>query len=155
MKLYLNHTERYLVEQLQMQLFASEPSVDLSPRRSPRARTGRCRACLPGKKICDGDGEDHLNGKTGSAAKRLLREQADVRHTRRLLQQSYYLAAMQVLDTVPPLGRALRRPAEQAVDKGTARGQERAVRPSGSWNANFFVTPERAKALCRRIGAYR
>ena len=26
MKLYLNHTERYPVEQLQMQLFASEPS---------------------------------------------------------------------------------------------------------------------------------
>ena len=62
-------------------------------------------------------------GKTGFAARRLPLEQADVRRTRRLLQQSYYLAAIQVLDTVPPVGRAVRRAPDEAVDQMHARGR--------------------------------
>ena len=100
MKLYLNHTERYPVEQLQMQLFASEPSEFVT---APFAKgeNGAVSSLFTGKKYVTATAKITWNGKTGSAAKRLLREQADVRHTRRLLQQSYYLAAMQVLDTVP------------------------------------------------------
>ena len=100
MKLYLNHTERYPVEQLQMQLFASEPSEFVT---APFAKgeNGAVSNLFTGKKYVTATAKITWNGKTGSAAKRLLREQADVRHTRRILQQSYYLAAMQVLDTVP------------------------------------------------------
>ena len=93
MKLYLNHTERYPVEQLQMQLFASEPSEFVT---APFAKgeNGAVSSLFTGKKYVTATAKITWNGKTGSAAKRLLREQADVRHTRRLLQQSYYLAAM-------------------------------------------------------------
>ena len=103
MKLYLNHTERYPVEQLQMQLFASEPSEFVT---APFAKgeNGAVSSLFTGKTYVTATAKITWNGKTGSAAKRLLREQADVRHTRRILQQSYYLAAMQVLDTVPPWG---------------------------------------------------
>ena len=150
--LLIGHTERYPVEQLQMQLFASEPSEFVT---APFAKgeNGAVSNLFTGKKYVTATAKITWNGKTGSAAKRLLREQADVRHTRRILQQSYYLAAMQVLDAVPPWG-ALWRPAEQAVDKGTARGQDA---PSGRARAGarIFRHAGAGKALCRRIGAYR
>ena len=103
MKLYLNHTERYPVEQLQMQLFASEPSEFVT---APFAagENGAVSGLFTGKKYVTATAKITWNGKTGSASKRLLRERADVRHTRRILQQSYYLAAMQVLDAAPPWG---------------------------------------------------
>ena len=103
MKLYLNHTERYPVEQLQMQLFASEPSEFVT---APFAagENGAVSNLFTGNTYVTATAKIIWNGKTGRAAKRLPREKADVRHTRRLLQQSYYLAAMQVLDTVPPWG---------------------------------------------------
>ena len=103
MKLYLNHTERYPVEQLQMQLFASEPSEFVT---APFAagENGAVSNLFTGNTYVTATAKIIWNGKTGRAAKRLPREKADVRHTRRLLQQSYYLAAMQVLDAVPPWG---------------------------------------------------
>ena len=145
MKLYLNHTERYPVEQLQMQLFASEPSEFVT---APFAagENGAVSGLFTGKKYVTATAKITWNGKTGSASKRLLREKADVRHTRRILQQSYYLAAMQVLDTAPPWG-ALSgvRPSKlstKALLAGKTRRQAERELETG-----FFVTPERAR-LC-------
>ena len=145
MKLYLNHTERYPVEQLQMQLFASEPSEFVT---APFAKgeNGAVSNLFTGNTYVTATAKITWNGKTGSAAKRLLREQADVRHTRRILQQSYYLAAMQVLDTVPPWGalsgvRPSKLSTKVLLAGKTRRQAEREL------EREFFVTPERAK-LC-------
>ena len=73
MKLYLNHTERYPVEQLQMQLFASEPSEFVT---APFAKgeNGAVSSLFAGKKYVTATAKITWNGKTGRAAKRLLRE---------------------------------------------------------------------------------
>ena len=145
MKLYLNHTERYPVEQLQMQLFASEPSEFVT---APFAagENGAVSSLFTGKKYVTATAKITWNGKTGSAAKRLLREQADVRHTRRILQQSYYLAAMQVLDTVPPWGALSGVRPSKLSTKALLAGKTRR-QAERELEREFFVTPERAK-LC-------
>ncbi len=136
MKLYLNHTERYPVEQLQMQLFASEPSEFVT---APFAKgeNGAVSNLFTGNTYVTATAKITWNGKTGSAAKRLLREQADVRHTRSILQQSYYLAAMQVLDAVPPHGARSPASARASCRQRRCSRARRAVRPSASWSANF------------------
>ena len=145
MKLYLNHTERYPVEQLQMQLFAAEPSEFVT---APFAKgeNGAVSSLFTGKKYVTATAKITWNGKTGSAAKRLLREQADVRHTRRILQQSYYLAAMQVLDTVPPWGALSGVRPSKLSTKALLAGKTRR-QAERELEREFFVTPERAK-LC-------
>ena len=145
MKLYLNHTERYPVEQLQMQLFASEPSEFVT---APFAagENGAVSNLFTGNTYVTATAKIIWNGKTGSAAKRLLREQADVRHTRRILQQSYYLAAMQVLDTVPPWGALSGVRPSKLSTKALLAGKTRR-QAERELEREFFVTPERAK-LC-------
>ena len=150
MKLYLNHTERYPVEQLQMQLFASEPSEFVT---APFAKgeNGAVSNLFTGKKYVTATAKITWNGKTGSAAKRLLREQADVRHTRRILQQSYYLAAMQVLDAVPPWGALSGVRPSKLSTKALLAGKTRR-QAERELEREFFVTPERA-ALAAETGA--
>ena len=145
MKLYLNHTERYPVEQLQMQLFASEPSEFVT---APFAKgeNGAVSSLFTGNTYVTATAKITWNGKTGSAAKRLLREQADVRHTRRILQQSYYLAAMQVLDTVPPWGALSGVRPSKLSTKALLAGKTRR-QAERELEREFFVTLERAK-LC-------
>ena len=143
--LLIGHTERYPVEQLQMQLFASEPSEFVT---APFAEgeNGAVSSLFTGKKYVTATAKITWNGKTGSAAKRLLREQADVRHTRRILQQSYYLAAMQVLDTVPPWGALSGVRPSKLSTKALLAGKTRR-QAERELEREFFVTPERAK-LC-------
>ena len=145
MKLYLNHTERYPVEQLQMQLFASEPSEFVT---APFAagENGAVSSLFTGKTYVTATAKIIWNGKTGRAAKRLPREKADVRHTRRLLQQSYYLAAMQVLDAVPPWGALSGVRPSKLSTKALLAGKTRR-QAERELEREFFVTPERAK-LC-------
>ena len=153
MKLYLNHTERYPVEQLQMQLFASEASEFVT---APFAdgENGAVSGLFTGKKYVTATAKISWNGKTGRAAKRLLREQADVRHTRRILQQSYYLAAMQVLDTVPPWGALSGVRPSKLSTKALLAGKTRR-QAERELEREFFVTPERAKALIEeKFGAW-
>ena len=153
MKLYLNHTERYPVEQLQMQLFASEPSEFVT---APFAKgeNGAVSSLFTGKKYVTATAKITWNGKTGSAAKRLLREQADVRHTRPHFAAELLSRGNAGAGHRAALGRALRRPPEQALDEGAARGQDA---PSGRARAGarIFRHAGAGKALCRRIGAYR
>ena len=145
MKLYLNHTERYPVEQLQMQLFASEPSEFVT---APFAKgeNGAVSNLFTGNTYVTATAKIIWNGKTGRAAKRLPREKADVRHTRRILQQSYYLAAMQVLDAVPPWGALSGVRPSKLSTKALLAGKTRR-QAERELEREFFVTPERAK-LC-------
>ena len=102
MKLYLkNHTERYPVEQLQLQLFAQEPSEFCT---EPFTGDGTVSSLSRGKHFLTATAKVTYRGRTGFASNRVRLEDADVRATRRILQRSYYLAAMQVLDAAPPWG---------------------------------------------------
>ena len=144
MKLFLkNHTERYPVEQLQMQLFPAEPSEFVE---KPFAGDGTVSSLSRGKKYLTAAAKVTYHGKTGFAVKRIALEQADVRMTRRILQQSYYLAATKVLGTTPPWG-ALSgvRPTKLSTKCMMEGGSEKdALR---LLEKTYFVTPERSR-LC-------
>ena len=96
--LLIGHTERYPVEQLQMQLFPDEPSEFVTHRFTG---DGTVSSLSRGKKYLTATAKVEKDGKTGFASRRIPLENADVRMTRRILQQSYYLAATKVLGTVP------------------------------------------------------
>ena len=144
MKLLLrNHTERYPVEQLQLQLFPAEPSELVE---APFTGDGAISTLSRGKTYLTATAKITRQGKTGFAAQRVKLEQADVRLTRRILQRSYYLAALQVLDAAPPWG-ALSgvRPSKLStaclLDGGTEKQAKRLL------ETTYFVSPERAR-LC-------
>ena len=144
MKLYLkNHTERYPVEQLQLQLFAQEPSEFCT---EPFTGDGTVSSLSRGKQFLTATAKVTYRGRPGFASNRVRLEDADVRATRRILQRSYYLAAMQVLDAAPPWG-ALSgvRPTKLSTrclsGGGSEKDAERLLRET------YFVSPARAK-LC-------
>lgn len=144
MKLYLkNHTERYPVEQLQLQLFAQEPSEFCT---APFTGDGTVSSLSRGEKYLTATAKVTYHGKTGFAKNRVLLTQADVRATRRILQRSYYLAAVQVLPAAPPWGalsgvRPTKLSSRVLSEGGSAQQAERLLREV------YFVSPERAK-LC-------
>ena len=149
MKLYLkNHTERYPVEQLQMQLFPDSPSEFVT---APFTGDGAVSGLHDGKLWRTASAKITWQGKTGTAVRRVRLEDADVRRTRRILQQSYYLAAIQVLDVLPPWG-ALSgvRPSKlstKAMLEGSTKRQAQKLLED-----TYFVTPQRA-ALCADASA--
>ena len=82
MKLYLkNHTERYPVEQLQLQLFAQEPSEFCT---EPFTGDGTVSSLSRGKRYLTATAKVTYQGKTGFAVNRVLLDRADVRATRRI-----------------------------------------------------------------------
>ena len=87
MKLTLiGHDDRYAVEQLQMALFSTKQEGEAT------SSLHRGRVWLTATtKIT-------INGKTASATRRLKASEETVRLRRQILQQSYYLAAAQVLE---------------------------------------------------------
>ena len=89
MKLTLTgHDDRYAVEQLQMALF-------------PEGTEGEAFSTLHrGNTWLTATTKITLNGQTVTASRRLKTAEETVRLRRRALQQSYYLAAIQLL---PPL----------------------------------------------------
>ena len=150
MKLYLkNHTERYPVEQLQLQLFAQEPSEFCT---EPFTGDGTVSSLSRGKQFLTATAKVTYRGRTGFASNRVRLEDADVRATRRILQRSYYLAAMQVLDAAPP-GRALRRAADEAFDPLPFRRRQRKRRRAPAAR-DLFCLSGAGKALRRRLAAY-
>ncbi len=144
MKLYLkNHAERYPVEQLQLQLFAQEPSEFCA---EPFTGDGTVSSLSRGKRYLTATAKVTYQGKTGFASNRVLLEKADVRATRRILQRSYYLAALQVLPAAPPWGalsgvRPTKLSTKCLMAGGSERDAERLLRQT------YFVSPERAR-LC-------
>ena len=144
MKLYLkNHTERYPVEQLQLQLFAQEPSEFYT---KPFAGDGTVSSLSRGKRYLTATAKVTYQGKTGFAVNRVLLDRADVRATRRILQRSYYLAALQVLPAAPPWGalsgvRPTKLSTKCLMAGGSEKDAEKLLREV------YFVSPERAR-LC-------
>ena len=102
MRLYLDgHTERYALEQLQMALFPGEPmeytetpfdgdGAVSTLRREHGVLLARAAICKDGRTV------------TGEQA--LPEAEETVSTRRRTLQQSYYKAAVQLLDAPPPWG---------------------------------------------------
>ena len=143
MKLQLKgHTELYAVEQLQMQLFPDEPTETVT---EPFAGDGAVSGLSVGKRYVTATAKVLWQGKRGFAMRRICVEAAqDVRLRRRILQQTYFLAATQVLGTKPAWG-ALSgvRPTKLSTwhmqDGGTPRSAEKMLRDV------YFVTPRRSR----------
>ena len=88
----LGHDDRYAVEQLQMALF-------------PEGLEGQATSSLHRGKIwLTASTKLTLDGKTATASRRIKAANETVRLRRQVLQQSYYLAACQLLPTVPAWG---------------------------------------------------
>ena len=145
MKLYLKgHTERYPVEQLQMQLFGDRPTQFVETPFS--GEDGAVSSLHDGKIYRTATAKITLDGKTATAARRIPLTKADVRLTRRILQQSYYLAAVQLLPEAPPWGalsgvRPTKLATKVLLEGGREQDAERMLRDV------YFVTPERRR-LC-------
>lgn len=94
MKLYLcGHEDRYAVEQLQLALF---PEESMEPVEAPFTGDGAVSALHTGRVWLTATAKIMLHGRTGRAARRMKLELADVPARRRLLQNAYYDAAMQL-----------------------------------------------------------
>ena len=92
MKLLLRgHDDRYAVEQLQLALFPEEP---MEPVTEPFSGDGAVSSLHTGAVWLTATAEITLHGKTGRACRRLRTAEADVPARRRLLQNTYYEAAM-------------------------------------------------------------
>lgn len=126
----IGHEDRYAVEQLQMTLFPENPEGTA------------VSALFRGKTWLTATAKITLNGKTVSAARRLKADEETVRLRRRILQQSYYLAAVQLLDRKPAWGalagvRPTKITTKHLLEGGTPASTDRLMRDV------YFVTPER------------
>ena len=133
MKLTLiGHDDRYAVEQLQMALF-------------PANTEGEATSSLHrGKTWLTATARITLDGKTATASRRLKAAEETVRLRRRVLQQSYYLAACQLLETTPAWGalagvRPTKITTKHMLEGGTPKSAEKLMRDV------YYVTPDRRK----------
>ena len=133
MKLTLiGHDDRYAVEQLQLSLFRDSQEVEAvsTLHRSPVYLTASTRITL--------------NGKTVSASRRMKAAKETVRLRRQLLQQSYYLAAVQLLPQAPAWGalsgvRPTKITTKHLLEGGTPKSADRLLKDV------YYVTPQRRK----------
>ncbi len=144
MKLKLRgHEERYALEQLQLSLFPEEPmEAQFEEFTGNRAESAlfRGKTWLTAKTVIV------LDGKTAAASRRIPAQQETVSLRRRILQQSYYLAAVQLLPKAPAWGAlAGVRPTKlstRSLLSGAAEAQaDRELRDT------YFVSPPR-RQLC-------
>ena len=131
MKLLLTgHDDRYAVEQLQMALF-------------PEGTEGEAFSTLHrGKTWLTASTKITLDGKTVTASRRLKAADETVRLRRRALQQSYYLAAIQLLPAIPAWGalagvRPTKITTKHMLDGGTPKSAEKLMKDV------YYVTPDR------------
>ena len=126
----IGHEDRYAVEQLQMALFPENPEGSA------------VSSLFRGKTWLTATAKITLNGKTVSAVRRLKADEETVRLRRRILQQSYYLAAVQLLDRKPAWGalagvRPTKITTKHLLEGGTPASAGRLMRDV------YYVTPER------------
>ena len=131
MKLTLHgHEDLYAVEQLQMALFSDDAQ-------------GEAISCLHrGNTWLTATTKITLDGKTASASRRLKAASETVRDRRQILQQSYYLAARQLLPALPAWGalsgvRPTKITTKHLLEGGTARSADKLLKDV------YFVTPQR------------
>ncbi len=133
MKLTLiGHDDRYAVEQLQMALFSTTEEGEA------------VSAVHRGKIWLTATAKITLRGKTARAARRMPVAEESVRMRRRLLQQSYYLAAREILGSDAAWGalagvRPTKLSTKHLMEGGTPASAEKMLRDV------YYVTPERRK----------
>ena len=126
----IGHTDRYAVEQLQMALF-------------PEGTEGDAVSTLHrGNTWLTASTKITIDGRTASASRPLKADREDVRLRRRALQQSYYLAAVQLLGYEPAWGalagvRPTKISTKHMLQGGTAKSADKLLRDV------YYVTPER------------
>ena len=133
MKLTLTgHDDRYAVEQLQMALF-------------PEGTEGEAFSTLhQGKTWLTASTKITLDGKTATASRRLKASEETVRLRRRALQQSYYLAAVQLLPAIPAWGalagvRPTKITTKHMLEGGAPESAEKLMKDV------YYVTPDRIR----------
>ena len=133
MKLTLQgHNDLYAVEQLQLALFPDN------------AQGEAVSALHRGKLWLTATAKITLDGKTATASRRIKVAEETVRRRRRALQQSYYLAAKQLLGAVPPWGalagvRPTKITTKHLLEGGNARSADKLLKDI------YYVTPARRK----------
>jgi len=136
MKLELiGHEDRYAIEQLQMALFprGAQMTEDCAVSQLHRGNTWLTAVT----KIT-------VDGKTTQAVRRMKAADETVRLRRRILQQSYYRAALPHLPEIPAWGalagvRPTKITTRHLLEGGTKKSAEQLLRDV------YFVTPERRK----------
>ena len=133
MKLTLiGHEDRYAVEQLQMALFSTREDGEA------------VSALHRGRVWLTATAKITLDGKTVQATRRLKASAETIRLRRQILQQSYYLAAVQLLEKPSAWGalagvRPTKLSTKHLLEGGTLRSTEKMLRDS------YYVSPERCK----------
>jgi len=128
----LGHDDRYAVEQLQMALF-------------PEGTEGEATSALHrGASWLTATTKITLDGKTAAATRRIKAADETVRLRRRALQQSYYLAAVQLLSNVPAWGalagvRPTKITTKHMLDGGTPKSADKLMKDV------YYVTEGRRK----------
>lgn len=141
MKLRLiGHQDRYAVEQLQLALFPLEP---MEYTEAPFDGDGAVSTLHRGAVWLTATTCIAKNGQCHKAVKRLRVSEETVRLRRRILQQSYYLAALPLLDQAPPWGalsgvRPTKITTKHLMEGGTPRSADRLMRDT------YFVSPQRS-----------
>ena len=144
MKLYLSgHTDRYALEQLQLCLFPEEPMEYCE---TPFRGDGAVSRLTRGRRYLTATARITRNGRTTRAQRRLPLEQETYALRRRLLQRTYYLAALPQLPAAPPWGalsgvRPTKLTTRHLLEGGTPETGDRLLEET------FFVTPARRR-LC-------
>ena len=142
MKLRLvGHEDRYAVEQLQLALFPLEP---MEPVEDVFDGDGAVSILHRGEEWLTASTTITKNGVSNTAQKWLKISEETVRLRRRILQQSYYLAALPLLPKVPAWG-ALSgvRPTKLTTKHLLEGGSEESA--AKLMEDTYFVTPQRAK----------
>ncbi len=128
----IGHDDRYAVEQLQLSLFSTDAA-------------GEAVSTLHrGKTWLTATAKITQNGITATASRRLRASEETVRLRRRILQQSYYLAAIQLLPSVPAWGalagvRPTKLTTKHLLEGGTPQSADRLMADV------YYVTPERRR----------
>ena len=126
----IGHDDRYAVEQLQMALF-------------PEGTAGEAVSALHrGSTWLTATARITVNGRTAAASRRIKADSETVRLRRQALQQSYYLAATQLLPQAPAWGalagvRPTKITTRHLLEGGTEASAKKLLKDV------YFVTPER------------
>ena len=139
--LLIGHEDRYAVEQLQLALFPLEPMENVT---DPFGSDGAVSSLHRGKVWLTATARITQNGVTHTAVKRLKAAEETVRLRRRILQQSYYLAALPHLGKVPAWGALSGVRPTKITTKALLEGRSdrEALR---LMTDTYFVTPQRAR----------
>ena len=128
----LGHNDRYAVEQLQMALF-------------PEGTDGEATSALHRGSIwLTATAKITIDGKTATASRRIKAADETVRLRRRALQQSYYLAARELLPNVPAWGalagvRPTKITTKHMLEGGTPKSADKLMKDV------YYVTDDRRK----------